>query len=454
MYSTVEIVGPTRVRLTIEVPFGELDPCLQQAADGGGIAGFREGKLPFHAIDQRLGGTRPAADLEAALLTVVSSAEQENELQPLGRTDIQIVDSGQGRPLRFAATIDVRPRIELPDLTSIVVELETSTVAEAEIDSELQTLQERLTTLEDADRPARTGDVVTIDVRAVIAESELSRAAHTVYELGSGHLVLDLGPTVVDPEPLTHGLDECLVGLAVGHSAAVAAPLLAGRSAGEDATLVFTVVAVKEVRRPTLDDAFASRCGDFTSLRQLRDAVRDGLHANKETRRLQQLRDAALARIAETVAEPQGVVHDETEQRRQWMLAEFQRLGTSLAEYLATADRTEAQLDAELRTVAAQKVRSQLVLDAVADEEGLGVTSEEVGRTITHRAQHVGVPADFYYDQLSRAGALETVIADVRRAKALALVLQRVSIVDAHGRPVTLAAAERPGKVPLTCAVT
>jgi trigger factor len=380
--------------------------------------------------------------LEAALLALVSAAEQEHGLVPLGRTEIRIVECGQDRPLTFTAVVDVRPHIDLPDLTSVVIELGSSEVDGAEIDATLEELRDRLTTVEDSDRAARTGDVVTVEVRAVIADVDLAYAGAVPYEIGSGDLVLDLGPAVVDRELVTQRLDECLVGLTAGGSAAVAAPLLSGRFAGEDATLLVTVVAVKEIRRPALDDAFATRWGDFANLRELREAVRGGLGTTKETRCLQQLRDAALARIAGTVAEPQGVVHDEVEQRRQWMLAEFQRLGTSLAGYLATTGRTTAQLDAELRTVATQKVRSQLALDAVADAEGLGATGEEVGQTIARRASRVGVPADFYYDQLTRAGVLETVIADVRRAKALALVLQRVSIVDSEGRPMTLPAAQ------------
>lgn len=340
--TTVDSLGPARVRLRVEVPFDELPSCLRQAVGDDGIAGFRTGRLPFHAIDRRLGATVLRAELEAALMELVLSVEEEHGLRSLGRREIQIVECGPDRSLVFTATVDVRPHIDVPDLSTVVVELGSSDVDATEVDAALEELRDRLATADG---------------------------------------------------------------------------------------------------RPALDDAFAARWGEFATLQELRAAIRDGLAARKDTERLQHLRDATLAQISADVAEPPGVVADEAEQRQQWMLAEFRQLGMSLAEYLAGTGRTEEQLYAELREVAAQKARSQLVLDAVADAEDLGVSSDEAVETIARRARRAGLPADAYYNQLARTGGIETVIADVRRAKALAFVLQRVSIVDESGRPVTFPAA-------------
>lgn len=429
MNSTIDVVGPTRVHLLIEVPVEELDPCLHD------LRGFRAGRLPFHAIDQRLGGVVLPTELESAILRLASAAEAEHGLEPLGRIGIEIVECGPDRPLRFTASLDRRPEIVLPDLSSIVVQLGPATVEESEVDDQLDRLRTGFAAWTGVGRPIATGDLVRLDLCATDAGGEISQATAVAYEIGSADLSVDLG---VDPELLSKGLDECLVGLSAGGSTSMAVPLLDGRGAD----LAVTVTSVQELRRPELDDELAARAGGFATLSELRDAVRTGIGRAKHDRRLTRMRDDALDRIAASVPEPGGVVDDEVEQRWQHMLAGFDGLGTTLDDYLDLTGTTEARVRAEIRDVAARKVRGQLVLDAVADAENIGVSREEVDQTIAHRATRVGIPATFYYEQLARGGALDTVIADVRRAKALSIVLQSVSIVDTDGNPVPVASAD------------
>ncbi|HEX6872500.1 MAG TPA: trigger factor, partial [Micromonosporaceae bacterium] len=141
---------------------------------------------------------------------------------------------------------------------------------------------------------------------------------------------------------------------------------------------------------------------------------------------------------ASHVPAPQGVVADEVDSRKQAMTDQLERMGVSLADYLASESKTEAELDAELTAAAEESVRIQLLLDAFADAEEISVTDDEFGHEIVHRAQRAGMAPQQYYDQLVRSGAAAAVYGDVRRGKALSTVLERVTIKDTAGTTLSL----------------
>jgi trigger factor len=132
------------------------------------------------------------------------------------------------------------------------------------------------------------------------------------------------------------------------------------------------------------------------------------------------------------------VVAEEVESRRQAMADELERIGASMQDYLASEGKTEEDVDAELSQAAAEGVKIQLVLDTLADQEQVEVSDDEFGHEIVHRAQRVGVAPQQYYDQLVRSGMAAAVYGDVRRGKALALVLERTKITDSTGQELSL----------------
>jgi trigger factor len=138
------------------------------------------------------------------------------------------------------------------------------------------------------------------------------------------------------------------------------------------------------------------------------------------------------------VPAPEGVVRDEVESRKESMNDQLQRIGASMDDYLQTEGKTQEEMDAELNEAAAEGVKVQLVLDTLADAEEITVTDDEFGHEIVHRAQRAGVGPQQYYDQLVQAGVAGAVFGDVRRGKALGVVLERVKIVDTEGNVLTL----------------
>jgi len=426
--STVETLSPTRVRLAVEVPFAELEPSLRKAYREIGsqvtIPGFRKGKVPTAVIDQRIGrGAVLNEAVQEAIPEQLVAAIREHDLKTLGRPEVEITEFADREPLRFTAEVDVRPEITLPDLTGVEVTVDAVEISDEQVDEQLDRLRQRFATLKTVERAALNGDYVQIDLAASVdgEDVEGGSATNVSHEVGSGQLL--------------PGLDEVLVGMSAGGAEKFTTQLVGGDHAGRDAEVSVSVRGVKEKQLPPLDDDFAQLASEFDTLEELRGDLRTRLAKVRQMEQLYDARDKALKVIVEQaeIPAPEGVVRDEVDHRKQQMLDQLERMGATLQEYLDSEGRTEEQLDEELTASATEAVQVQLVLDTLADAEELQVTDDEFGHEIVHRAQRARMSPQQYYDQLVRAGTATAVFGDVRRAKALGVVLDRVRILDSTG---------------------
>lgn len=433
MESTVETLSPTRVRLAIEVPFAELEPSLKKAyreiSQQVNVPGFRRGKVPATVIDQRVG--RKTVLTEAAQVAIpeqIIAAFRKHEVKSLGRPDVEITELADGQPLRFTAEVDVRPELVLPALDTVTVTVDEILVDDEEIDNQVVGLRERFATLRTVERAAQDGDYVQMDLAATVDGQEVpgGTATNISHQVGGRQLL--------------PGLEEVLVGMAAGESVSFTTQLVGGDFAGRDADVAVTVRTVKEKELPELNDDFAQLASEFDTLEELRGDLRERLTRVKRVEQLYGARDKALAQLVERaeVPAPEGVVREEVEHRKQAMVDELERIGASLEDYLSAEGKTEAEVDAELTAAAEEAVKIQLVLDTLADAERIQVSDEEFGQEVVHRAQRVGVAPQAYYDQLVRSGNAAAVFGDVRRGKALSVVMERASIMDAAGNRLSL----------------
>lgn len=435
MKSTVETLSATRVRLAVEVPFVELEPSLKKAyreiSQQVTIPGFRRGKVPPNVIDQRIGrGAVLNEAVQEAIPGQLLAAIQEHEVKTLGRPDVEITEFSDGEPLRFTAEIDVRPEISLPDLSGIEVTVDEIKISDDEVEEQVGGLRERFASLKTVERPAQVGDYVQIDLSATVDGEEVpgGTASNISHEVGSKQLL--------------PGLDDVLAGLSAGEASSFVTSLVGGDYAGRDADVAVAVRSVKEKELPELDDAFAQLASEFDTLDELRADLRTRLTRAKRVEQLYAARDKALDELvkATDVPAPDGIVREEAERQRQAVNDQLERIGVSMEEYLQSEGKTEEQVGTELTEAAATGVKIQLVLDTLAEAENIQVSDDEFGHEIVHRAQRVGVEPQQYYDQIVRAGTAAAVFGDVRRGKALALVLERVKITDSAGNPVDLEA--------------
>ena len=434
MKSTVETLGPTRVRFAIEVPFAELEPSLKKAyreiAQQVTVPGFRKGKVPSAVIDQRVGRVAVLNEaVQEAIPQQIVAAIREHSVKSLGRPNVEITEFADGQPLRFTAELDVRPEITLPELSAIEVSVDDVEIGENEIDTQVEGLRERFATLKTVERTAQVGDYVQMDLAATVDGEEVpgGTATNISHEVGS--------------KSLLPGLDEVLAGMGAGEQSTFTTQLVGGDFAGREADVKVTVRTVKEKQLPPMDDDFAQLASEFDTLDELRGDLRERLTRVKRVEQLYAARDKALAELVRRadVPAPEGVVREEVEHRKQAMTDELERIGASFEDYLSAEQKTEEQLDEELTEAATEGVRIQLVLDTIADTNEVQVSDDEFGHEIVHRAQRVGMPPQQYYDQLMRSGTAAAVFGDVRRGKALTMVMEQVKITDASGNQLSLA---------------
>ena len=433
MKSTVETLSPTRVRLAIEVPFDELKPSLQKAYREIGsqvqIPGFRRGKIPAAVIDQRVGrGAVLNEAVQEAIPQQILAAVREHEVKTLGRPEVEITEFADNEPLKFTAEVDVRPEITVPDLSTIKVEVPAVEIGDNEIDEQINGLRERFATLKTVERPAAEGDYVQLDLRATVDGEEVpgGSATNISHEVGSKQLL--------------PGLDEVLVGLVAGAETTFTTQLVGGDYAGRDAEVAVTVRTVKDKQLPEIDDEFAQMASEFDSLDELRADLKERLAKVKKVEQIYAARDEALKQLvaAADIPTTEGIVKDEVEGRKQAMTDQLERIGATLEDYLSSEDKTEEQIDQELTEAATEGVRIQLLLDTVADAEDTQVSDDEFGHEIVHRAQRAQMQPQQYYDQLVQSGAAASVFGDVRRGKALASVMEQVTMKDTDGNTLSL----------------
>ena len=437
MKTDVEELSPTRVRLTIEVPFDELKPNVDRAyrevARQVRIPGFRPGRVPPRVIDQRIGRE---AVLEQAVNDAVpqlyGKALEEHDVYALGQPDLEITKLDDGQELAFTAEVDVRPKFDLPAIDGLPVTVDNADVTPDQVEEYIGALRERFASLKGADRPAAEGDFVSIDLSAEVngKAAEDAQANGVSYEVGSGQML--------------DGLDEALTGMSAGETKTFPALLAGGKQAGKLAQVTVTVQSVKVKELPELDDDFAQSASEFDTLGELRAGTRAQLERMRRAGQAGQARERALDALVDRVdiPLPEDLVDRETASRRESLSDRLERSGNTMEEYLEAIGSSAEQLDEQFAQDARRSVKAGFILDKLAAAEELGVSQEELAAYVTEQAYRMGVPPDRLAKDLSERGQLAAVAADVLRGKALTLLTERASITDESGQKIDLKADE------------
>jgi len=415
--STVEKLTPTRVKLSIEVTFDELAPHVDGAyktlSEKINIPGFRKGKVPTAMIDQRVGrGAVLDEAINAALPTFYSQAAKDNDVLVIGRPDVEIVELKDKENFSFTVEVDVRPEISLPNFSQIKIEVDDVKVNDADIDEQIQSLRTRFGTLTTVEKNVATGDFVTIDLVATKDGNDLEggTANDLSYEVGSSSMI--------------DGLDEALIGLAANGSKSFDTALV-GMAEGEKGTVKVTVKAVKERELPPIDDAFAKLASEFETLAELKADLTTRLTRLKEMEQGAQARDLLVEKLTSTVEIPlpaeiiEAEVNDHLEK-----------------EGRLEDDKHRAEVDLEVRTT----ITREFLLDSIVKAESVAVNETELTEYLVRAAARYGMSPDQFIKEVSDAGQVTTMVAEVARAKALAGVLARVQVVDKSGKKVDLEA--------------
>ncbi|OMI38352.1 trigger factor [Streptomyces sparsogenes] len=434
MKSAVETLNPTRVRLTVEVPFEELKPSLDAAYKKINqqvtVPGFRKGKIPARVIDQRFGrGAVLEEAVNDALPKFYTDAVNEGELNPLGQPEVDITELKDNELLAFTAEVDVRPTIEIPDYSGIEVTVDSVEVSDEDIDKAVEQLRDRFATTSAVERAAAEGDVVTVDLEAKVEGEVLEDgvASGVNYTIGSGELL--------------EGIDEAVTGLEAGGSATFTSELKGGSAKGKEAEVTVKVSEVKARELPELDDDFAQLASEFDTLEELRADTRKRLERSKKFDQATQAQEKVLDALLELVEVPipEKLLEDEI-QTRKHNLEHHQlgQMGLTLDSYLEMQDKTAEEFEAELKEQAEKGIKTQFVLDELVNKEKLSVGQEELTEHLMRRAASSGMSPDQFAQAVVEGGQVPMLVGEVARGKALAVVVEAAKVVDDKGETVDL----------------
>ncbi|WP_327090525.1 trigger factor [Nonomuraea sp. NBC_01738] len=435
MKTAVEELSPTRVKLTVEVPFEELRPSLDAAykkvAQQVRVPGFRPGKVPARIIEQRFGRAVVLEEtLNDAVPKLYGQAVDEVDLFPVSQPDIEVTKIEDGEQIEFTAEVDIRPNFDVPDYAGAEVTVDSAEVSDEDIDGQLDGLRQRFATLTGVERAAAKNDFVVMDLRAEIdgQNIEEQQANEVSYEVGAGSVL--------------QGLDDALEGMSAGEEKTFRTELVGGENAGDEADVVISVKSVKEKVLPELDDEFAQLASEFDTLDELKNSIRETARRNKLVDVVVQARENALDALLEKIEIPipDSALKAEVDARRHNLDHQIAESGLSRDAFFRLYQTTEEERFAEFDASSVKAIKTGFVLDKIVKAEELGVSEQELTNFVVRRAMQMGVQPNQLAQHLADNDQLTLAMVEIVRDKAKSVIGDAAKVVDSEGNEVDLKA--------------
>jgi trigger factor len=430
MRTVVAPVEGNKVKLSIEVDEQEfersIDAAYRKIAREVRIPGFRPGKAPRRILEARLGANAGRAEaLRDSLPDYYAKALRETAVDAIAPPEIDITAGEESGGVTFDAVVEVRPQLALAGYDSLQVTVPSPEVTDEDIAGQIDRMRTNFATLEVVDRPAESGDNLTIDLTATrdgVALDNLVLSDYS-YVLGSGEILAEV--------------DEALPGAKVGDTVAFDASF-GGAEEGEKIQVEVVVKEVKAVVLPDLTDEWADEASEFATVDELRADVAKRMAMVKKVQATMGLRNGAVEALVQLVDidAPEPLVNAEIERRAHDLGHRLEQQGATIAQYLQATGQTEEQVVGDLRAAAVPAVKADLALRAVAEAEHLDPTDAEIEAEIERLAPAYGVDADRLRASLEQAEQMPVVRADLKKNKALEWVLEHIDVVDPEGRAV------------------
>jgi trigger factor len=413
-------VGPCRKQLTIEVPApaveAETERVLQEFGSRARIPGFRKGRIPREILRRRFAKDIEDQVKERLLPRYWKQAQAESSIEPLLPPEVdEVTELQPGSPLTFVATVETRPQIELRNIRDFDLPDPSTEPGTLEVDETIEDLRRRVSGWTAVDRPASRGDMVGLEITTLGSPEHPEEKTDTIQ--------VEIGDPNVWEE-----LSAAVQGLSVGQEAAFehrhehppaeegGAPIV------HEQRYRVRVTQVQERDLVPLDDEFAAKVApDFKSYDELREMVVRRLREQREEARRDQRQKAVLDQLRERhpFDLPQGVLRREVEQMVQDYAEGLARRGMDVQHAGIDWNR----IGEEMMPLAEKRVHGRLLLDAVAEAEGIAVSEEEFERTLAALARAQGVSTPSLRRALDEDGRLATLRGQLRRDKTIRRLL-------------------------------
>lgn len=378
--STLTQVAPTVVTLEFSVTDTELaaaeDRVFRRLSKGVRLPGFRAGKAPRKIFEQAYGTSAITSEaVEEVVPEVYAKAIREHDIEPVERPTFEVVEESGGRPTRLKATVEVRPSIALGAYKGVTVSRPPFTITDADVERSLEALAKERATLVPVERPARLGDIATLDYEGKIDGNafEGGRGNGEIVELAEGRFV--------------PGFASGIIGMLPGETREIEVRFPdeypSAELAGKPAIFTVTLQELKEPELPPIDDDFAKAVSADQTVLQLRDDIR---------RRLEAVAAGRARRIVGNTIVTQLLASHDFPLPASLVEGELNHLIEDVAETAPEGKKDEEELRNRYRGEAESRVKAGLLIQAIAKAEEITATPADVTAELEALARRYGQP--------------------------------------------------------------
>ncbi|NLT95884.1 MAG: trigger factor [Clostridia bacterium] len=412
MQVSTERIDKKQVELTIEVDVEKFEEGLQHAykkiAKRINVPGFRKGKVPRKIVEQKFGVEilfEDAVDYVLPKAYMEALDQLEEDIVPVGKPEIDIVQLEANKPFIFKANVEIKPEVQLGEYKGLDLEKLDTVVSEEEVNKELENLRQRHAELEvmPEGTAVENGDLVVLDFigKKDGVAFEGGTAEDYPLEIGSGSFI--------------PGFEEQLIGMTLGEEKTINVTFPeeyhSKDLAGQLATFDVKIKEIKRKKLAELDDEFAKDVSEFETLQELKQDMENKLKTRKEAAAEAQLKQAAIEKAAENaeVDVPQAMVDAQIDDILQNFDYRLRMQGLTLENYLQYTNDTIENLRQRYQEEAQKAVKEQLVLEAIAKKEGIVAEDTDLEEEFKRLAETYKKEPHEIKEQLEKQGQLESV---------------------------------------------
>lgn len=425
MNVTVEEISSIKKKVNVEIPLEqvtkEVESFYQQVGKQAKIKGFRPGKIPRGILERHFKDYVKSEVIQKLIQETYPAALSEKDLYPVSPPVIDPGELESGKPFQYSATVEVKPEIKIEGYTGLNIEGKKESAKEEEVEERLKGLQNlhaQLRTVPEP-RPIQSGDHVIIDYEASMDNKPLEegKAVDFTVEVGGGRFI--------------PALEEKLVGLNLEEEKEIEVPFPEDygykKWAGKTVSFLVKVKEIKEKVLPPLDDEFAKDLGDYASLEDLKAKLKEEIEKEKELMLDRQLKDQMIEQLiqANSFEIPESMVVEQAKA----LVSDTKLRLASQGIALKNLNIPEEKLQEDYREVAQKQVRTYLILEKIATQEGMTVTDEEADERLQSISEKTHQKLDVVKRYYEKNGLIPELKTGIMTDKTLNFLLEKANIL-------------------------
>jgi trigger factor len=424
MKASIEEISSIKKKVSVEIPEDqiakEVDSFYKDLGKKAKIKGFRPGKVPRNILERYFKDYVKAEVVQKLIQDTYPQALSEKDLQPVSPPTIDPGEFEHGKPFQYSVVIEVKPDIKLEGYTGLKIEGKKEEVKDEEIGERLKALQNlhaNLKTISDA-RPIQAGDYVIIDYEASLDGKPLEggKAIDFTVEVGSGQFIPAFEEKLIGMKPEGESDLEVSFPEDYGYQ----------KWAGKTISFHVKIKEIKEKILPPLDDEFAKDLGDYSSFEELKTKLRGEIEKEKELALERQFKDQMVDQLlaANPFEVPQSLVEEQTKA----LVSDTKLRLAAQGLELKNLGMTEEKLQGDYKAMAEKQVRTFLILEKIAGQEGISVTDEEADDRLREISERMHQKFDVVKRYYEKNGLLPEVKTGILRDKTLNFLLEKANL--------------------------